>query len=249
MQAFESDWVILENGYAVDTITHRNLSEEYLFYKAVVEGDTEKVMQNINDNRFAEKEGMGVLSRNPLTNIKYHFVVGTAMITRYCFQNGMEFEKAFRLSDYYIQKLDDLHTEKQVHQLHDEMVMDFTNKMRLLKRRDTVSKHVNLCKEYIYSHLKERIRVEEIADALSVTPAYLSRLFKKETGITISQYIIDRKIKATMDLLKFSEEPISEIASRFSFASQSHYIKHFRELVGMTPKKYRDKFFMHQWDI
>ena len=61
------------------------------------------------------------------------------------------------LSDFYIQKLDDLHTEKEVRELHDVMVMDYTEKMRKYYRSDTNSKHINACKEYIYSHIKERI--------------------------------------------------------------------------------------------
>ena len=73
---------------------------------------------------------MGVLSKNAVTNMKYHFVITTAMITRLCKQNGMEMEQAFRLSDFYIQKLDGIHTVEEVQSLHDEMVMDYTEKMR-----------------------------------------------------------------------------------------------------------------------
>ena len=40
-----------------------------------------------------------------------------------------------------------------------------------------------------------------------------------------------------------------EIANRLSFSSQSHFIQQFREVVGMTPKKYRDEYYMVQWDI
>lgn len=50
------------------------------------------------------------------------------MITRLCKQNGMEMEQAFRLSDFYIQKLDGIHTVEEVQSLHDEMVMDYTEK-------------------------------------------------------------------------------------------------------------------------
>ena len=46
------------------------------------------------------------------------------------------------------------------------MVMDFTEKMRKHARNDTNSKHINACKEYIYSHIKERITIEDLADEL-----------------------------------------------------------------------------------
>ena len=66
--------------------------------------------------------------------------------------------------------------------LHEEMVLDYTEKMRKICRSDTNSRHISVCKEYIYSHLKERITIEDLADELGVSASYLSRLFRKETG-------------------------------------------------------------------
>ena len=116
--------------------------------------------------------------------------------------------------------------------------MDFTEKMRKYARSDTNSKHINACKEYIYSHIKERITIEDLADELGVSSGYLSRLFKKETGISVSAYIRSQKIDMAKNLLRFSDYSTIDIANRLSFSSQSHFIQQFREVVGMTPKKY-----------
>ena len=116
-------------------------------------------------------------------------------------------------------------------------------------RSDTNSKHINACKEYIYSHIKERITIEDLADELGVSSGYLSRLFKKETGISVSAYIRSQKIDMAKNLLRFSDYSMIDIANRLSFSSQSHFIQQFREVVGMTPKKYRDEYYMVQWDI
>ena len=195
------------------------------------------------------REGVGILSRNPVTNLKYHFVITTAMITRLCRQKGMELEQAFRMSDFYIQKLDDIHTVQGVRDLHDEMVLDYTEKMRKLRRSDTNSKHINACKEYIYSHIKDRITIEDLSDELGVSASYLSRLFKKETGDSVSAYIRIQKIEKAKNLLRYSDYSIIDIANRLSFSSQSHFIQQFRELTGITPKKYRDNNYMAQWEI
>ena len=199
--------------------------------------------------RFTECDGVGVLSKNAVTNMKYHFVITTAMITRLCKQNGMEMEQAFHLSDFYIQKLDGIHTVEEVQSLHDEMVMDYTEKMRRYFRDNTYSKHINASKEYIYSHIKERITIEDLADSLGVSASYLSRLFKKETGISVSAYIRRQKIEMAKNLLQYSDYSIIEIANRLSFSSQSHFIQQFREVTGMTPGKYRDEHYMIHWDI
>lgn len=249
LMSYKYEWLLIEANDDIDEIEHREPTEEFLFYRAVASGDIDKVRLNCEQGRFVAEEGVGVLSRDPVTNLKYHFVITTAMITRLCRQNGMELEQAFRLSDFYIQKLDDLHTEKEVRELHDVMVMDYTEKMRKYYRSDTNSKHINACKEYIYSHIKERITIEDLADALGVSPSYLSRLFKKETGVSVSAYIRAQKIDMAKNLLRFSDYSMIDIANRLSFSSQSHFIQQFRDVVGITPKKYRDKYYMVQWDI
>ncbi|MGO4938193.1 helix-turn-helix transcriptional regulator [Fundicoccus sp. Sow4_H7] len=243
MKLLNDKWII-EPDFSELGMKHRKLSEEYLFFKAVAEGNLSVVNENLRENQFAEARGFGKLSKNNTVNVKYHFVIAIAMITRYCSKAGMEIERAFRLSDYYIQKLDNLHTVQEVHQLHEEMVLDFTNKMRLIKSSNTVSKHITECNNYIYGHIQERILVEDIAIELNVSASYLSRLFKAEMGISISKYINHQKIKLSMNLLRFSDESILDIANKFSFSSQSHFIKQFKEFVGMTPKKYRDKYYM-----
>ena len=245
----KNEWLLLEAEDDIDEIEHRHPTEEFLFYQAVSGGDVEAVKKNCRDGRFLDEEGVGVLSRNPLINIKYHFVITTAMVTRLCKQRGMELEQAYRMSDFYIQKLDDIHTVEGVRSLHDEMVIDFAEKMRKITRGDTNSKHINMCKEYIYAHIKERITIEDLADELGVSASYLSRLFKKETGDSVSAYIREKKIEMAKNLLQYSEYSVIDIDNRLSFSSQSHFIQQFREIVGMTPKKFRDINYMVQWDI
>ena len=244
---YKDEWLLIEANDDMDEVEHREPSEELLFYRAVANGDTDAVRRNCELDRFTDATGVGVLSRDPIVNLKYHFVVTTAMITRMCRQHGMELEQAFRLSDFYIQKLDDIHTTDGVKQLHDEMVMDYTEKMRRYNHANTNSKHINTCKEYIYAHIKERITIEDLADALGVSASYLSRLFKKEMGVSVSAYIRNRKIDMAKNLLRFSDASMIEIANRLAFSSQSHFIQQFREVVGMTPKRYRDKYYMVGW--
>ena len=245
---YQDEWLLYEAGDEIDEAYHRQPTEEFLFYEAVANGNVEAVKKNCEAARFTESEGVGVLSRDPVTNLKYHFVITTAMITRLCRQNGMELEQAFGLSDFYIQKLDDIHTVEGVQSLHDEMVIDFTEKMRKYSRADTNSKHINACKEYIYSHIKERITIEDLADEFGVSASYVSRLFKQETGVSVSGYIREQKIEVAKNLLRFSDYSMIDIANRLSFSSQSHFIQQFRESVGMTPKKYRDEYYMVQWE-
>ncbi len=246
---YQNKWLLLETEDDMDEMEHRQPTEEFLFYQAVSNGDVEAVKENCAQERFLDSDGVGVLSRNPVTNLKYHFVITTALVTRLCKQKGMGLEQAFRMSDFYIQRLDDIHTLQGIRNLHDEMVLDYTEKMRRFSRSDTNSKHISVCKEYIYSHIKERITVEDLADELGVSASYLSRLFKKETGDSVSAYIRAQKMEIAKNLLQYSDYSMIDIANRLSFSSQSHFIQQFREFVGITPKKYRDMHHTVQWNI
>ena len=211
-----------------------------------------QIKQAVTTRQAAEAYGLSVNSHG-MCRCPFHndhtpsMKVTAAMITRICWQNGMELERTFRLSDFYIQKLDDARTIEDVRRIHDDMVLDFTEKMRRILKKPN-SKHIRACKEYIYAHIKERITVEDLAQALGVSPSYLSRLFKKETGESISAYIRARKIMVAENLLKYTDHSMIEIANQLSFSSESHFIQQFREVVGMTPKKYRDENYLIQWD-
>lgn len=241
------EWILHETNDSEEDFFHRDTTEEFSFYNAVSSGDLEAVRQNCLQNKFMETDGIGMLSRDPLTNIKYHFVVTTALITRFCVDSGMEMEQAYRLSDFYIQKLDSIHTSQAVRDLHDRMVLDFTGKMRLLRNNIGTSKAITDCIEYIYVHIKERITVEDLAAHTSLSPSYLSRLFKDEIGTSVSDFIREKKIEKAQNLLKYSDYSSIEIANYLAFSSQSHFIQLFKKYVGMSPKKYHDLHYGSAW--
>lgn len=226
---------------------HRAPSVEYSFYNAVKCGDMETVLQNCTKDDFINLEGTGVLSRNPLTNIKYHFVVTAAMITRYCIDGGLDPEQAYRLSDFYILKMDSCTTIRQVADLHHTMATDFTGKMILQKKSSILSKPVMQCVDYIYAHIKDRITIQDLAEYTGMSTNYLSRVFKQNLGVSISDYIRQLKIEKASHLLRYSDKPIVDIANYFSFSSQSHFIQTFENFIGMTPKKYRDTYYKSMW--
>lgn len=227
--------------------SHRPMEDEYAFYSAVRSGDLDAVRQNLDLAYFSNPDGMGILSKNPLVNIKYHFVVTTALITRYCVEGGMELEQAYRLSDFYILKMDSCTSEETIAALHRKMALDFTKKMHLLKKNAVISKPITLCIDYIYNHMHEKITVDTLSDYVNLSNGYLSRLFKKELGISVSDYIREKKIENAQNLLKYSNYNLAEISNYLAFSSESHFIHVFEEIVGLTPKKYRDAYYRTSW--
>lgn len=245
--SLSNEWYNTEFQSNEDEVLHRPLSVEYSFYNAVKAGDMDYVLKNCSDNAFTHLDGTGVLSLNEITNIRYHFVVTAAMITRYCINGGLEPEQAYRLSDFYILKMDSCKSIQQIAELHDIMVKDFTGKMTLLKKSSIISKPVMQCVNYIYSHIKERITIQDLADYTGLSSSYLSRVFKRNLGVSISDYVREQKIEKATHLLRYSDKSVIDIANYLAFSSQSHFIQIFESYTGLTPKKYRDKFYKAMW--
>ena len=84
--SYQDEWILLEAQDEIDEVEHRQPTEEFLFYQAVTSGDIDAVRKNCKQERFLDTDGVGILSRNPITNLKYHFVITTAMSTRLCRQ-------------------------------------------------------------------------------------------------------------------------------------------------------------------
>ena len=220
---------------------HRDTKEESLFLYDVCHGNMDNIQKNISEHRFRDHNGVGNLSSDPVLNLKYHMVITAGLITRICIQSGMEAEKAFRISDYYINQLDKATTEDMVELIHNDMILDFTGKMSLIKYENQITKPVKKCLNYIYTHITERITIKELAEHSKVSTSYLSREFHKEIGVSVSDFIRRRKIELSAEMLINSDQTILEIAHLLSFSSQSHYIQTFKSIVGMTPKEYRTR--------
>lgn len=244
---YDKEWNNAELLQREVSFYHRPLEDELQFYNAVKNGDLDYVMNNCMNHVFLNPEGMGLLSENPLQNLKYHFVITAAMITRNSVDGGLEAEKAYGLSDFYIQKADKCQSKEEISDLHQIMCSDFTKRMQQLRKKKVYSKHIVLCIDYIYSHIHSRITLKELADRLDLSESYLSTLFVTEVGMSISDYIRVEKIDRAENMLKFSDYDIADIANYLSFSSQSHFTQTFEKQVGLSPKKYRDIYYRKSW--
>lgn len=215
---------------------------EIEFYSTIKAGDVERVKELCKVS-FLDKPGLGVLSDNPLQNIKYHFVVTTALVARYCIEGGMDLSAAYSLSDFYIQKADHCKNTAEISALHPIMCIDYAKKMRNLRKKSICSKQIAQCIDYIYDNLHARITVEELATHVKLNPSYLSRLFKKEIGTSISEYIRRQKLETAKNMLVYSDYRPAQIASILAFPSQSYFTEIFHKYTGLTPMDYRKQNF------
>lgn len=219
---------------------HAPYMPEMDFYTAVKMGNVRKVKM-LCEEPFHEKEGLGVLSEDALRNLRYHFVISAALIARICIEGGMPLSEAYGMSDYYIREADSLKDINRISALHDEMSLDYAARMRKLSSQKVYSKPVTDMIEYILEHLDTRIRMTDLCTLTGLSSSYISRNFKKETGLTVTAYILQKKLETARNMLDYSSYPITWISNTLAFPSQSYFCRVFKEAYGISPARYRNE--------
>jgi len=109
-------------------------------------------------------------------------------------------------------------------------------RLRELEREQSLAEQV---KRYISRHLDQELSRQEIARHFNLSPDYLVKLFKKETGFSISDYILKERMDNAIGLLTKTDMPISDISMLAGYSSFSYFSKVFKKVTGYTPQDYR----------
>lgn len=94
---------------------------------------------------------------------------------------------------------------------------------------------------YLETHYQEDISIGELSQRYNFNSAYLSRLFKKETGISPKSYLINLRLKSVQQLLVSTKLPIEEIAELTGFKYGYHLSKYFKQTFKISPSEFRKK--------
>ena len=218
------------------------IKSEFARYDAIKNGDVEGVRAAVEIIRANYYQGKGRLSDHLLRNNQYHFAIGTGIIARVCIDGGMKHEIAYTLSDIYIRKCDKCNDPKEVIELTGRMMLDFAERMKEIRKADSVSLHIRRTVDYIYRNLGIPLTLEMAAKHEKLNPSYLSKLFSEEMKLPFKSYVLKAKITTAQNILIFSEFSISEIAFSLGFSTQSAFSAAFRRLTGMTPMQYRNRY-------
>ena len=231
-------FVLKEEAENDDIAFRHSYYEERLLMQAIREGRTEDAI------RLAENmdRDTGRLSAAEYGHWRNLAIIGISLCTRAAIEGGISPEEGYRLSGYYIQKCDT--TQDPAHLLHyrNRAIEELTVRVRQHLEKPRGSGHVERCKDYVRKHYREKIYLEDVAEALGISPTYLSKLFKKETGQCLQDYINEERVFRAANLLIYSRLSLPEIAEYVHFPNQSYFGKIFKQVKHMTPKEYRDRY-------
>jgi YSIRK-targeted surface antigen transcriptional regulator len=220
-----------------NTLVHHDPLSEKKIFDCIRSGKKEDMLHHLR--ALSETGEPGVLSKKSyLRSQKNLAIAAITLATRAAVDGGLYPEIAYTLSDLFIQNVEELHDRMAVDRLVENALLEFTERVGKSKTH-MYSKPVYVCQNHIFTHLYEELTLPHLAEAAMINPNYLSALFKKEVGISISEYIQRAKVEEAKTLITYTSHPLTEISSLLNFHDQSHFTKVFKKFAGVTPKQFK----------
>lgn len=181
------------------------------------------------------------LNETPLQTMKTMVATIIIIASKTARESGLPIALSYKINTFYLQEINKTTDLNTLNQLKISALINLTNRVSDLKRTKT-SQTVNEVTFYVIKNLYQNPSVQDICQALHFNPSYLARLFKKEMKMTISEFIMQEKIKEAKHLLETTNHSILEICSLLHFTDQSHFTKNFKKFTQKTPKQYRQQY-------
>ena len=219
-------------------VVHTSFHDEQEFVMAIEQGDREKV------HEYLEKGFIQTFQRSSPDMLIHYRNVGITAVTiasRAAIRGGVPSNMAYDFANTMMRQVDKIPTVSQMYAWICSVFNRYTQMVVEEKKADSNNNMIEQCKQYVLAHYKEKITVGDIADYVGRSPNYVSAVYKEKTGETLVHYINREKIGAAKSILKYSELDVAAVANFLSFSSQAYFGRVFKEITGMTPKKYKDQ--------
>lgn len=240
----------VEINKKVISIASKNLQSGVLHHDPLLEKEIFNIIKEgrVEDLKdfsiLRDEESVGILSKSSyIRSLKNNIIVLITLVTRSSIEGGLHPEFAFALSDTFIQQLEELNNFNEIKELAQEVRYTFTYKVSQIKK-NRYSKTITLCQNYIFTNIYENINHNDIAEMIGLSPQHLSSLFKKEVGISLSEFRQQEQVNEAKKLILYSNTPFSEVSALLNFSDQSYFTKVFKKHVGITPKQYKERSYL-----
>lgn len=209
----------------------------------------QRMLQSVRDGNLQYKKEMDLfassgytgqfIARSDLRYMKNYVIIYTALCCRAAVQGGLDVETAYTLSDQYLESIEGADSLSSLHELSNAMVKDYVERVHRAKTADHLSPQIRMACEWII--LEPQLHsIHSLAGKLKYTDYYFSKLFKRETGKSVNEYILLQKIETAKQFLVSTNMSVAEITDQVGIESQSYFTARFRKATGTTPKEYRN---------
>lgn len=165
-----------------------------------------------------------------------------ALCSRAAISGGLPPAVSYDLCDFYTEMAEGCKTISELATLSHTMYSDYIERVHKYKQNTGISKPVQTCCDYIRMHICEKLSLRDLAAISGYSEYYLSRIFKKETGMPPKEFINHEKTEYAKLLLTTTPDSIQHISDALNYCSRSYFSSVFQEHTGLSPSEYREKY-------
>lgn len=217
---------------------HKVYENERALLRMVREGDLD--YQRVLNRAGQLSYGVRAQNGKPLEQAMVSCTTFVSLITRAAIEGGLSPESAYTLGDSYIQSIMQSKSVTEMGSITNTAYDDFVRRVHKSMQNPAVSPQIQQCCDYIELHLESPLSLHSLASKVGYTEYYLSRKFKQEVGVNISEFIRFARVERAKTLLNSTDLSIADIASLLQFCSSSHFSKIFQSVTGKTPAQWRN---------
>jgi YesN/AraC family two-component response regulator len=204
---------------------------------AIREKNETQAMKTVEDQI---KNGLPHMLDDPLMEWKFYLVGLLTYITYFLNDSGV-------VENYYdhsrVEFTKEVYNAQSVEQCEEilrKIARFFSEREQEPER--TLSPLVRKVITDVDTDLKEPLTLQYFSEKLEVNGSYLSNLFRRETGKTITQYVTDQRLKHAENLLRYTNKPVRSVAAEVGIGDAQYFSRLFRKKTGMKPTEYRRKY-------
>lgn len=224
------------DGQAIPEEIHNTLAIEQTLMNMIRKGDTDALKAWIAS---APAVHAGAMAQEHLRQYKNTFIVTTTLAARSAIRGGMNVEEALSTSDLLIRSCEALQDVQNIQRLQINMLLTYTEQVARLRKGIQPTPLAIAVSAWVQRHLSEPIDTEKLAQELHYSRPYLSRKFKEETGMTLTDFILTKKSEEAARLLAYTDKSLIAVSNYLGFSSQSHFSRVFKKYIGKTPSGYK----------
>ena len=216
-----------EQGFALRTY----------FINCIRRGNREELEEQLAELKINEL--MQDVFKDDVSGLFLGLMLTWGQFSRAAVEGGLPEEESSSCYLAHVARARKAESVRELSELNCSLLVEYARLVDELRGQGASSVLVAQCKEWVHSHVYDPIDGASLASQLHYSRAWLSRTFKNMTGESLHSYVQREKVEEAKRLLRYTNLPISAIASSLCFSSPSHFGQVFRSVCAMTPSQYR----------
>ena len=219
---------------------YRRYDQEKQFLSMIRNGDTKNILSAFE--KLSGPEALSDFSKETLNYYAsgYGLAILKALSRKAAEESGLSVITIDEITQKYTQLSSATNNAELQTRYQIDMIVELTKAVHNHKLSlDKYSPPIQRVMEYINLHLGDHISNDDLAANASMSISHLSKVFKKETGGTMMEYIALMRCKKAAGLLKKTDLPVQEISNYVGYSDNNYFVKVFKKIYDLTPSEYR----------